>query len=80
MPQVITLGHVLILLALLASLAAIGSIVTAMRHRGHGRGTPQYARARLARRHAAYAIVVALVLGVGCLTPLCEVALVGRGA
>lgn len=77
MPAVITLGHVLIMLALVALLTAVGSIVTAMRHRGHGRGTPGYARARTARRHAAYALVVAIALGAGWLTPLGEMALVG---
>ena len=80
MPEVITLGHVLILLAALALIVALSAIVTAMSHRGHGRGTPQYARARSARRHAVYAIVVSLALIAGCLTPLRDIALVGGGA
>lgn len=80
MPEVITLGHVLIVLALLAVLAAIFSAVTALRHRGFGRGTPQYAEARLARRHALYAIIAVLIFGAGWLTPLCDIALVGGAA
>ncbi len=73
----ITLGHVLLVLALVAGVAAIGFTVTALRHRGHQRGTPQYARARLARRKAFYALGLALLLAALCATPLCSVDLIG---
>ncbi|MGZ8311191.1 MAG: hypothetical protein ACXWUP_11510 [Allosphingosinicella sp.] len=80
MPATITLGHVLMLLAAFALLAAIASAITALRHRGYGRGTPQYARARTARRSAVYALALALAFGLGCLTPLCEIAILGSVA
>ncbi len=76
----LTLGHVLLLLAVIAAIAAASNVLRAMRHRGHDRGTPQYAEARLARRKALYALVLALLLGALCLTPLCTVELVGAGA
>ena len=76
----LTLGHVLLLLALIAAAAAIGYAATAMRNRGFGRGTPQYARARMARRSAFYSLALALLFAVLCLTPLCTVGLVGTGA
>ena len=79
MPAMITLGHLLMVLAALALLMAIGFVVGAMRHRGHGRGTPGYARARTNRRKAVYAMVLSLVFAVGCLTPLCHVPIVGGG-
>ena len=74
------LGHVLMVAALLSGLAAIAYTATAMRHRGDGRGTPRYARARMARRSAVYALVLALLFAALCLTPLCSVPLVGGGA
>jgi hypothetical protein len=76
----LTLGHLLMLGAAIAIVAAIASILTAMRHRGHGRGTPQYARARMARRSAIYAVAVAIFLAALCFTPLCHVELVGARA
>ena len=79
MPAMITLGHLLMVLAAVMLLAAIGFVVGAMRHRGHGRGTPGYARARTNRRKAVYAMALSLVLAVGCLTPLCYVPIVGGG-
>ena len=76
----LTLGHLLMLGAAISIVAAIAYVLTAMRHRGHGRGTPQYARARMARRSAVYAFAVAIVFGALCFTPLCHVELVGAGA
>jgi len=75
----ITLGHLLMVLAALMLLAAIAFVVGAMRHRGHGRGTPGYARARTNRRKAVYAMALSLVFAIGCLTPLCTVPIVGSG-
>ena len=79
MPATITVGHLLMALAAIALVAAIGFTVGALRHRGHGRGTPGYARARTNRRKAVYAMVLSLVFAVGCLTPLCYVPIVGGG-
>ena len=78
MPDPITVGHLLIALALAAAVAALVLLATMLKYRGseHGRGTPGYARARTARRQALYAIVVAVVLfAVGCFTPLAEMAI-----
>ena len=77
MPATLYLGYVLAGLALLAILASVGFGVGWLRHRGHGRGTPQYARGRLARRNAVYSLAIGLVLAGLCLTPLCNVALAG---
>ena len=79
MPVTITVGHLLMALAAIALVAAIGFTVGALRHRGHGRGTPGYARGRVNRRKAAYALVLGLVFSVGCFTPLCYVPIVGGG-
>jgi len=76
----VTLGHVLMVLAVIAGVAAILYASTAMRNSGHGRGTPQYARARMARRSAFYALGLALFFAALCITPLCRVALVGGAA
>ena len=72
---VITLGHVLMLLAATAVVAAIAYFATAMRYRGFGIGTPQYARERMSRRLAVYALVLAVLLGGLCFTPLGEMAI-----
>jgi len=73
----VTLGHVLMVLAVVAGVAAVLYASTAIRNSGHGRGTPQYARARMARRSAFYALGLALLFAALCITPLCRVALVG---
>ena len=78
MPEPITIGHAMIALALVSALAAIAFVAAAARYRGegHGRGTPGYARARLARRKALYAAAFAVILFVaGALTPLSQMAL-----
>ena len=77
MPATLYLGYVMAALALVAVLASIAFALSWLRHRGFGRGTPQYAVGRLARRNALYALVVALVLAGLCLTPLCNLALAG---
>lgn len=77
MPATLYLGYLLAGLAVLAILASVAFALTWLRHRGHGLGTPQYARGRLARRNAVYALAVGLVLAGLCLTPLCNVALAG---
>ena len=74
-----TLGHLLMLAALLAALFGLWQLTIWARHRGHGRGTPQYAMGRDGRRHAIWCFAIALVLAGLCLTPLCRVAL-GGGA
>jgi len=80
MTATLYLGYVLAALAALAILASLAFAVAWLRHRGFERGTPQYARGRTARRKAAYAIVVALLLAGLCLTPLCDIALAGGAA
>ena len=60
MNATIFLGHILAVLVLLAILASIGFGFSWARHRGYERGTPQYARARGARRSAAYALAATL--------------------
>ena len=76
----ITLGHVLMLLAAIAVVAAVAYARTAMRYRGFGIGTPQYARERMSRRLAVYALVLAVLLGGLCFTPLRYLEIVSAGA
>ena len=76
MPETITLGHLLMLAGLVAGLYALWQAWTWFRHRGFLRGTPQYARGRDGRRYAIWGLIAAIVLfALGCLTPLCEVAI-----
>ena len=79
--MVLTIGHFLMLVAAIAAVLAITSTATALREgRGrHPRGTPQYAHSRLARRHAFYAMGVALLFALLCLTPISSVAIVRIG-
>ena len=82
MPDPISIGHVLMALGLIAAIAAAWFMITASRYRGpdHGRGTPGYARARLDRRKALYALTLGIILFVvGCFTPLAEMPLAGAG-
>jgi hypothetical protein len=73
----VTLGHVMMLAALLAALYGLWQAAIWLRHRGFGRGTPQYAIGRDGRRFALWSFALALALGGLCLTPLCQVALGG---
>ena len=76
MPETITLGHVLMLLGLLIALYALWQASIWLKHRGHIYGTPQYARARDGKRYAIWSLAAALLLfAIGCLTPLCDVAI-----
>ena len=77
----LTIGHILFVLAVIAGLFAVANTATALRYgRGrHARGTPQYARSRLARRSAFYALGLALLFALLCLTPLCSISLVNFG-
>jgi di/tricarboxylate transporter len=76
MPETITLGHVLMLLGILAGLYALWQFTIFLKHRDAGRGTPQYARRRDGRRYAVWSLIVAAALfALGCLTPLCEMAI-----
>jgi hypothetical protein len=78
MPATINLGHVLLLVAAIDLVAAVGFVLSSQRHAGYGRGTPQYARARTSRRAALYALVSAVVFAAaGWLTPLRDIALMG---
>ena len=73
----LSLGHVLALAALLAGLFGLWQLSVWARHRGYGRGTPQYAMGRDGRRYALLSFALAVVLAGLCLTPLCHVALAG---
>jgi hypothetical protein len=76
MPETITLGHVLALLGALAALYALYQASIFLKYRDAGRGTPQYARRRDGRRYAAWSLAAAAALiALGCLTPLCRVAI-----
>jgi hypothetical protein len=76
MPETITLGHLLMLLAALAGLYALWQASIFLKYRSAGRGTPQYARRRDGRRYAVWGLVAALLLvALGCLTPLGGVAI-----
>ncbi|HEX8624747.1 MAG TPA: hypothetical protein VF782_06675 [Allosphingosinicella sp.] len=76
MPDTITLGHILMLLAALAALYALWQASIWLKHRGHIYGTPQYARARDGKRYAVWSLLVAAALvALGCLTPLRDLAL-----
>jgi hypothetical protein len=76
MPETITLGHVLMLLGLIAGLYALWQASIWLKYRSAGRGTPQYARRRDGRRYAIWGLAAALILfAFGCLTPLCRVAI-----
>jgi hypothetical protein len=72
-----TLGHVLMIAALLAALYGAWQLSIWARHRSFGRGTPQYAMGRDGRRYAIWSFAAALLLAGLCFTPLCHVALVG---
>ena len=75
-PDTITLGHLVMLLGLLVGLYGVAQLLTWTRHRGYIYGTPQYARARDGRRFAIWSFVAAaLLLAIGCLTPLSEMAI-----
>jgi hypothetical protein len=76
MPETITLGHLLMLLGALAGLYALWQASIYLKHKGSGRGTPQYARRRDGRRYAVWGLIVAVALiALGCLTPLRDIAL-----
>jgi hypothetical protein len=76
MPETITVGHVLMLLGALAALYALWQALIFVKHRGAGRGTPQYARRRDGKRYAIWGLIAAAILfALGCLTPLCEMAI-----
>lgn len=75
----LTLGHVLLALALLAALHGLWQLSVWLRSRDYGRGTPQYAHGRDGRRYAIWSFALALLLGLLCLTPLCTMPL-GGGA
>ena len=76
MPETITLGHLLMLLGLVAGLYALWQASIFLKHSSAGRGTPQYARRRDGRRYAVWGLLIALVLfALGCLTPLRDLAI-----
>jgi len=76
MPETITLGHILMLLGLVAGLYALWQASIFLKHRSAGRGTPQYARRRDGRRYAVWGLIAAIILfALGCFTPLCEMAI-----
>ena len=73
----ITLGHILLVLTVIAAGVAIANTATALRNGRNERGTPQYARSRQARRHAFYGLGAALLFAALCATALCGIVLVG---
>jgi hypothetical protein len=76
MPETITLGHLLLLLAAIAMVFALVQTSVFLRHQGAGPGTPQYARRRDGKRYAVWAVLAALALvALGCLTPLRDIGL-----
>jgi hypothetical protein len=76
MPGTITLGHVLMLLGALVALYALWQASIWLKHRGFVYGTPQYARARDGKRYAVWSLLAAaLLVALGCLTPLGEMAI-----
>jgi hypothetical protein len=76
MPETITLGHLLMLLGGLAALYALWQASIFLKYRASGRGTPQYARRRDGKRYAVWGLLVAAALfALGCLTPLCDLAI-----
>lgn len=76
LPDPITWGHALMLLGLLAGLYGLWQLLVFLRHRGHGRGTPLYARARDGRRYALWGLLGgALLFAAGCFTPLRDLAI-----
>jgi uncharacterized membrane protein len=76
MPETITVGHILMLLGVLAGLYALWQASIWLKNRGIVYGTPQYARARDGKRFAVWSLIVAILLfALGCLTPLCELAI-----
>jgi hypothetical protein len=80
MPETITLGHVLFLLAALAALYGLVQFAVSMRYTGpgHRHGTPGYARARDAKRYTIWSGAAALVfLLLATVTPLGDIVLGG---
>ncbi|HEX8124508.1 MAG TPA: hypothetical protein VF548_02900 [Allosphingosinicella sp.] len=76
MPETITFGHLLLLLAALATLYALYQASIFLKHQGAGPGTPQYARRRDGKRYAVWALLAALLLvALGTLTSLGGVAI-----
>jgi hypothetical protein len=76
MPETVTIGHVLMLLGLIAALYALWQASIWLRHRSFVRGTPQYARGRDGKRYTVWALAAAILLfALGCFTPLCEMAI-----
>jgi hypothetical protein len=77
MPETITIGHILMLLGVLAALYALWQASIFLKHRSAGRGTPQYARRRDGKRYAVWGLLAALILfALGCFTPLSDIAIV----
>ena len=76
-PDPIAWGHVLMLAGILSGLLALVQLAIWASNRGHGRGTPRYARARDARRFAIWSLLLgALFYAAGCFTPLRDMAIV----
>jgi hypothetical protein len=75
-PDPVTVGHLLVLAAVLVGLYGLVQLGVWLRNRSFGRGTPQYARARDGKRYAIWALLAAALLAaIGCLTPLCGMAI-----
>ena len=76
LPDPITFGHALMLAGILAALWGAWQLVVFLRHSGHGRGTPGYARRRDARRFALLGLAAGAILyAAGCFTPLADISI-----
>ena len=76
-----TLGQLLLLVGALLALYGAWQLATLARNTGHGRGTPQYAAARDARRFAVWSFAAAiLLLLAGAFAPFADLPLSGGGS
>lgn len=76
----VTLGQLLLLVGALLALHGAWQLATLARNKSYGRGTPQYAAARDARRFAVWSFTAAiLLLLIGAFAPFADLAIAGGG-
>ena len=77
MPELLTVGHLMMLAAIFAWLYGLWQVVVWARHRDSGPGTPGYARGRDGRRYAIWSLGGGFLLFLaGCFTPLHYMAII----